>query len=797
MKSKIFLVKPLHIAMASLFSTLPVSAQTVNDASSFDVMLEEIIVTAQRREQSTQDVPISISAFGAERIEQSDMKGAADYLQSTPNVSFTEVGGQGPKGLNISIRGISDLQNAERVSASSAFGVYVDEFSVGTAARGTPNPPLYDIERVEVLRGPQGTYFGRNSTGGAINVTTKKPDDKFYSQLDLGAGNFDTFDIGGVINVPVNERLFVRAAVQRESSGGIVENVNPGILGSGGGDSGYTNSNVRLAAHWDVSEEWSVDFSVNSISEDSDMENRVSMGIEGRFGSDITDSAFTCGLSTSTDDKACKDTTGFTNLKDDVYNLRIRYTGENVGFTSITGRARSTMNQLNDLDGGGTAWVDRMNSYEAESVSQEFRLFSTGGGAVDWTMGALTYKDELNAANQILIRDFLGPWMAGDLANENVIDLEREGYAAFADVVWHLNEQMTLTVGGRYSDDEESQVWSEVYGACPTRAEGDPLSDGCFLRPDQTGSLPVVNGRVSGGRAAQTDGTTANNGGSDFSPRIAFNWSLNDDVNVYSVASQGYKSAGARANPDSGGSNSSFYDKEKLTNLEFGFKAKFNGGRTRVDAAIFSMTWDDFQATLRETFCREDDGSLRPQNGNENCEFVPLDRIQNAKEASAKGFEISVDTLVRENWRFGVNYGYLDAKYEDFDNAILNNQTYDLSGQVLPNAPENTASASGEYRFGFGSADAYVRLEANYRDTVFNQGSLVDPSRAEFPFTPVAYTVFNLRAGLEWETQRLSFIVNNLTDEDDFVTSAASSTAGVTIRPHPTTYKLKWTVWTN
>ncbi len=804
MGSKQYLSRPLAtaIAIVSAVSAGTTSITALAADTGADTMLEEVIVSAQRREQSLQDVPISISAFNERIIDQNNIKGAADYLQATPNVSFTEVGGQGPKGLNISIRGISDLQNAERVSATSAFGVYVDEFSVGTAARGTPNPPTYDIERIEVLRGPQGTYFGRNSTGGAINVTTKKPDDEFYARMDLGYGSYDTYEIGGVLNIPVTKTFFVRAALQNETSGGQIQNVSPF---SDGGDSGYDNNNLRVSTHWDVNDEWTVDFSVNSIKEDSDMENRVSVGIAGRFGSSLDDPLHTCGLSTSTDDKACRDTTGFTDLQDEVYNLRVKYAGDQIAFTSITGRSTSDMNQLNDLDGGGKPWVDRRNDYSAESVSQEFRIQNVNNETLEWTVGAIAYEDELVANNRIIIKDFLGPWMANDYANENTINLDREGWAVFADTSWHITEDLTLTVGGRYSDDEESQVWTDVYAGCAARDVVDPLDPsttplaaGCALRPDQlVTSLPVIDGKISGGRTAQTAGTTAANSGTDFSPRIALNWNLNEDWTAYGVYSQGYKSAGARANPDSGGENASFYDKEKLTNIEVGFKAEINEGRTRLSGAIFSMTWDDFQATLRETFCRETDGTLRPQVGEENCEFVPLDRIQNAEEASAKGIELSLDTLVGENWRFGLQYGYLDAQYEDFKNAILNGQETDISGVALPNAPENTASLSGAYNFTMGDADGYVRLEANFRDSVFNQDVLVDPSRGVSPYTPDEYWLVHLRAGLEWESQRVTFNINNLLDEDDYVTAAGAGAAGVNIRPHPTSFNIKWTFWTN
>ncbi len=783
----------LSIALFSVMLLSPLAS--AQDSEGGATTLEEITVTAQRREQSTMDVPISITAFGEEIINQNNMKGAADYLAATPNVSFTDSQREGPRGISIAIRGISDLQNAERVSATSSFGVYVDEFSTATAARGTSNPPLYDVERIEILRGPQGTYFGRNATGGAINVTTKKPTDELYAQVDVGVGSFETFEVGGVLNIPLSDTFFVRAAMYSESNGGQVENVSPL---SDGGDSGYDDRLVRIAAHWDINDEWAADFSASSITENSDMSNTVAIGLQGRFGSDLDDPLYTCGLSTSTEDEACRDTTGFTDLEDEVLNLRLTYTGENLGFKSITGRTTSSMNQLFDLDQSGRPWVDRKNDYKAESVSQEFRLYNLGSDRLEWTVGALVYSDELVANNEILILDFLGPWMAGDSANENTINMKRDGWGAFADFTWHLNDTMNVSLGARYSDDEEEQLWSNVFAGCGRRAVGDPLDTaaGCALRPDQlNGPLPVIDGSISGGRRPQTIGTFVTNDDSDFSPRLAFNWNINEDWTSYGVVSQGYKAAGARANPDSGGVNSSIYDREKLTNYEIGVKAALNEGRTRVEAAIFSMVWDDFQTTLRETFCREADGSLRPQIGNENCEFVPLDRIQNAEEASAKGIEVNVETLVGEHWQLGVSYGYLDAKYEDFRNAILGGTVTDVSGLPLPDAPENTASLRGTYSFDLASANGYVRLEANYRDTVFNLGGLTDPLMAVHPFTPDDYWVVNLRAGLEWENQRLSFGVNNLLDED-YAAGVGSGSAGVTVRPREPVFNLRWTAWT-
>ena len=158
------------IATALTIAAVPSIAQELD-------AIEEIVVTAQRREQSILDVPISTSVFNAEQIEESNWRGARDFINLTPNVSFTETDSQGSKNGDIAIRGISDLTsggNERIIQTRAAVGYFVDDFSVGGVASGSANPPLNDVERIEILRGPQGTYFGRNATGGAINIVSKK-----------------------------------------------------------------------------------------------------------------------------------------------------------------------------------------------------------------------------------------------------------------------------------------------------------------------------------------------------------------------------------------------------------------------------------------------------------------------------------------------------------------------------------------------------------------------------------------------------------------------------------------------
>ena len=142
--------------------------------------IDEVVVTAQRRTESIQDVPIAITAVGEETLRDSNVKGIEDYFALTPNVSFRSDGSRDRKDL--SMRGISNQLNQYANVRPATFGFYIDDFNV---VAGTCNPQIVDLERIEVLRGPQGTYFGRNAVGGAINVTTKKPDDDFYGEVSL------------------------------------------------------------------------------------------------------------------------------------------------------------------------------------------------------------------------------------------------------------------------------------------------------------------------------------------------------------------------------------------------------------------------------------------------------------------------------------------------------------------------------------------------------------------------------------------------------------------------------------
>ncbi len=198
------------------------------------LVLEEVVVTAQRREQSLQEVPVSVTAFTGETLERSNIRGATDYLSLTPNVSFTEDGQAGSRGLGLAIRGINNLVSGENAFTPS-IGIYMDEFSISSVPNGVANPFLPDMERVEVLRGPQGTYFGRNSVGGALNLTTRDPGDEAGAKFTLGGEKYEDanamWSFTGVFNLPASDAFRLRAVTYYEDSGGLVDN----LCAAGGG----------------------------------------------------------------------------------------------------------------------------------------------------------------------------------------------------------------------------------------------------------------------------------------------------------------------------------------------------------------------------------------------------------------------------------------------------------------------------------------------------------------------------------------------------------------------------------
>ena len=326
----------------------------------------------------------------------------------------------------------------------------------------------------------------------------------------------------------------------------------------------------------------------------------------------------------------------------------------------------------------------------------------------------------------------------GDRPNENEQNVERDGWALFFDLSYEIVDDLTLSFSGRYSEDNDEQWWQNTYASfeCGTRPVVDgvaaPLLPGCELRPDQQ-PLPIYQNDtggmfVSGGRFPQNTFNEGSNDSTDFSPRVGINWAGWEDHNLYFTFSQGYRAAGIRVAADAGGraalvgeelavDSRSFFDKEQVSSFEWGWKGSFNQDRTYAELALFLTTWEDMQVRLDRFVCPLASGELVPFDSPRGMNCVggpqPDSRVNNAEEAESKGFEFSIQSLAGENLQLGAFVGYSDAEFKDFKNSAFG----DVSGQQLPNAPEWSAGANGQFNWQVGPADAYVRAEVIFRDS--------------------------------------------------------------------------------
>lgn len=749
--SRLFSKKPIALMVAATVTATPVNAET--DKASDGLTLEEVVVTAQRREESIQEVPLSVTAFSAGTLQKLNVSEAKDFLSIAPNVSFSEDGQVGSRGVGISIRGVSSIALDAGANPSS-IGYYVDDLNMGVTSNGNVNPQLQDMERIEVLRGPQGTYFGRNALGGAINVTTKKPNENFYVEGTLKAESFSTHGAQVIANLPASDTLMFRVVADYEESETAVENINPN-----GNDNDTEYSYLRTAVRWLPTDDVTLDFSISHTDEDEGGDIAVGTG-----AMDLdTQSIFSVGPFTDgvgfypgNDSKVNNDTKEENTNEVTIYNFRANIDFDGWALTSITGYVDSENTRVFDQDNVSSNLIERFNTGDATAFSQEVRFQSTGDNFIDWTVGAYYADDEINNTNLIALGTdvayvdpvtgastgpILPPVGAGFPINYNEQTYEAESLAFFGEAVFHLSEEWSLTVGGRYTRDEiKSQAVNQL-------GFGSPV-------PDQFGDVDFTN----------------------FSPKFSLRFIPNEDLTVYFTASEGYKAGGV--NTGFGASPQVPFDNEELTSLELGFKSKLADGRIQLSGAIYDLTWDDLQVQTNRLTVPGDISSAE-------------EKTLNAAKASSRGVELEMLALLTEGLTWSVNFGYIDAKYDDFDLVALpGGNTANLSGLDLPKTPELTASTYIDYSTELTNGlEGFVRFDMNYRSEA--KGNVESVAAAQlnlpdYPYVIGSYTVANLRFGVSSDNWRVNAYIENLFDREYYTGNNDNfGLGGIRVRPHP------------
>ena len=764
------------------------------------MVLEEIIVTAQRREQSLQEVPVAVTAFTGEALEIANITEAAQYLNLTPNVSYTEDGQVGSRGISIAMRGVSNI-NTDESSFIQSIGVYLDEFSVASVGQGTVNPQLQDLERIEVLRGPQGTYFGRNAVGGALNLTTRKPQPEFDAGVSVGARMFEgasqQYDVSGMINMPVSEAFMLRGVLYYEDSGGLVENIVPG-----GGDSGHEYTMGRVSARWLLDDATTVDLMLMHSDEQQGHDENVPSGVldtdsVATFQFRGPSSAFVAPIDPGTgfwpDNRSKTARSAIGEKNDNTTSIAVlkvaREMSDTMTLNWISGWIDTELDRVFDNDLVAENVVFREQTREGTSFSTELRLDITSD-VYDWTVGALYARDEKDTENAVQLGTTtvvngiqiggLPPTFLNDVFGRpfclgcSTRGFELTSIAFFTDLTWHVNERFDLTLGGRYTSDDVTNTF------LPIGPAGGPRWPNDLVPTETIGSEDTF---------------------SDLSPRLALSYDLSDEATVYATVSRGYKAGGFSLDRN-GADNSAVnevFDPEILTNYEVGVKSELFGGRARFNAAAFLLDWQDLQL---ETFF-----FLVPGDATSNVQLTI-----NVEEARATGLEAELAALLTDNLTLTGGIGVIDTEIQSDDVARLSGNLFvNLKGQPLPRAPELTFSAAADYRFTLDQWDGWARLEYIYKDSQYStiedvtylQTSGVTvygdpltqmspiaqvPSRSDgFPFRTPEADIVNLRVGVNLdECWEVVAYVENLTDEAYFTgTGENFGLSGFRLRPHP------------
>ncbi len=796
--------------------------------------LEEIVVSAQRREENLQDVPVSITAFSGDRLEQQHLREAKDYFKITPNVNFTEDGETGHRTVGISMRGVSDFANTFTGvgGLSNSFGIYLDEFNIANNATKTANPQLHDLERLEVLRGPQGTYFGSNATGGALNLTTRLPHDEMEYEISGGYSRFNTWEVGAIINAPITDNLFVRGNVYYEESDGFLINLSPT-----GNDDGYDHISFRVAARWEATEAFTADVSFMRTVENDGTDTNVNSGImdfdtpnstpfvlptsPGADTFDVYENIFPvdAGSGFYPDERRVinKDFYEFNKNRQNIFNARLNYQGDGWSLRSITGVMETTSHRQFDQDLVQYSLYKTYGGRTGDTVSQEVR-FNIERDNWDWTLGGFYSNDDADTygvspigddgfyvlfarGGAILPDGTLDPFHVqnlcfclnpGDIiAGANISTFDSESWAVFSELNWQFTEQLKATVGVRYTEhDIRSQEFRFNRGVPFSQQPLDEYRN--FDTPDPSDPR-LTRGYLTG--SASSDSIT---------PRFVLNWSPDDDLNAYVSVSRGYKPGGLTIF-EADGSTIPF-KKESLWNYEVGAKWRGLDNRLQVNGAFFFMDWEDLQIPTVEIVIRED-------------EILNNFQIVNSK-AESLGFELEAQALVMDNFLIGGGVGYLDAEFKDFgadDPFVVNNMGFDIDGVTVPRAPKWTANLFGQYDVNIGGVDGFLRAEWSYRssitsdieatvagleildnevtrergyDTQFNgsgfgNGVPFPWPRPDFPTRVPSYDVVNLRAGISGDGWSITGYIENVFDKNYYTgTQENFGLGGFRIRPH-------------
>lgn len=772
MRSFNHLIGPTTFVLCSL-STAIATAQPADTSRQQIRGLEEIVVTARRSEESLQSTPVAVAALSREALEKAGVTQVVDLVRATPTLTVATAGPGGTGNIYLAIRGQSKTEANSATDAAVA--IYVN--GVNYARMTSGNFALFDLAQAEVLRGPQGTLFGRNTTGGALNLSTVQPGGEFGGTLKASVGNFGSRLFEGGVDLPLTDELALRIAGKYETNDGAFDNAVTGKsfkeLDKGWG--------TRATLNWEPSD---LPIRLSLVADKAEFKDNGSPSALRAINKDLA--PFGPGTPTigelyalnglNVDDFLYNGRnfdkvygapqTGY-SLLDNPYNI-----GEQEGLAatldwdigdwslkSITVWRSNYSTNSQDLDANPLRLMGFYSIYDQEQFSQELQL-STTIGALDFIGGLFYFKedgDEQSVSDTFGAFGFIPTGL--DLA-----DYESESKAVFGQVNYNFTPKLRGTLGYRYTWDDRS-----------------------ITRRGQLGYEINPNGSVAWAQGKQPFDES-------FSyPAwiVGLDYQVTDDMFLYTKVGRASMAGGFNTRPTPPGREA--FDPEELTDFEVGMKLDSFDGRLRTNAALFAI---------------ETKGVQRIVNA------IVDDRItqytQNAGDTRTYGFEFETTALLWDGMELSAGVAYLDANYKNgtfIDNAgtLDDPIPYDRSSEVVPNAPEwtynITASQSFDLELGTLSAQvgyAYVDDKAIGAETAppgATDAQNQDIAMANKYLTLKSYGLWNSRVAMDFHNGvSVALWGHNLSNEEYFAFAFnAYSSLGFTTQSQgmPRTYGLE------
>ncbi|WP_419564791.1 TonB-dependent receptor [Qipengyuania sp.] len=636
--------------------------------------LDVIVVTARKREESMQDVPASISALSAGELDKRFDSDVRDFADSSPNIVIDDTQ-QGPGGVAaVYIRGIG-VADVEK-SVDPAVGVVFDDIYIGQSSGSLLK--AIDIDRVEVLRGPQGTLFGRNATGGVINLARSRPTYDLTGKVRATYGRFDTWKIEGVASTGLSENIALKVSGAYEASDGYIYNRfydQPGQRSEFYAVAGALliepTENLDILLSYDHQKTRQDPPQLLAINRDTDL-----------FCVAYDQCSPSPGVPTSgdryvsvSDGRLQKNAT----FKLDMAIGKATYDiGADMQVDYIFGWLKTDEEIYQDFDAAPFTLYHTDRPARWRQTTNELRLTKGGNGPLTFVLGAYLWDSRYT----INLKNYIGFAGVPLLTSAQDVAQTNKSWALYGEADYELVDRLTLTLGARYTKDKKSSIVNDLpillYG---TTVEEDPVA-----------TLPGAISMAAPVRESW----------SKFTPRVSLRYELSDDAMVYALWSRGYRGGGFNGRPATIGAATIPYDPETLDNYEAGFKAEFANGLVRLNGAVFLMKYDDMQQDL-------DVPAPGTSTGREN-------RTINASSAEFKGVELDLTAIPVDGLTIRGNLGYLDAKYKDFMGDIFSTGTpVDATFLKIRRAPKWTWSIGGTYEAAVAqNATAWVTGDIHY-----------------------------------------------------------------------------------